>query len=165
MAAILNIGTEWLSNSESPLCLQSSFRSIWFTVWEKMCFEFQDGPHLVYWNRMILAILIFSNAQCLPSSLSSIRLTVPEQMWFEDFQDGCHGGHLGYLNGTILAILNLHTAPMPSTKFPLHLANHIMVIYILHKVLRKYLSQTVFKLHSGHKYITIFKVQKPYLVK
>ena len=41
-------------------------------------------------------------------------------MWFEDFQDGCHGGHLGYQNGTILAILNLHTAPMPSTKFPLH---------------------------------------------
>ena len=38
-------------------------------------------------------------------------------MWFEDFQDGCHGGHLGYQNGTILAILNLHAAPMPSTKF------------------------------------------------
>ena len=41
-------------------------------------------------------------------------------MWFQDFQDGCHDGHLGYLNGTILAILNLHAAPMPSTKFPLH---------------------------------------------
>ena len=47
--------------------------------------------------------------------------TVREQMWFEDFQDGCDGGHLGYQNGTILAILNLHAAPMPSTKFPLHL--------------------------------------------
>ena len=41
-------------------------------------------------------------------------------MWYEDFQDGCHGGHLGYQNETILAILNLHAAPMPSTKFPLH---------------------------------------------
>ena len=40
-------------------------------------------------------------------------------MWFEDFQDGCHGGHLGYQNGTILAILNLHAAQMCSTKFPL----------------------------------------------
>ena len=42
-------------------------------------------------------------------------------MWFEGFQDGCHGGHLGYQNGTILAILNLHVAHMPSTKFLLHL--------------------------------------------
>ena len=25
-----------------------------------------------------------------------------------------------YQNGTILAILNLHAAPMPSIKFPLH---------------------------------------------
>ena len=41
-------------------------------------------------------------------------------MRFEGFQDGCHGGHLGYQNGTILAILTLHVAPMPSTKFPLH---------------------------------------------
>ena len=36
--------------------------------------------------------------QCLPSSLRSIGLTVWEQMWFEDFQDDCHGGHLGYQN-------------------------------------------------------------------
>ena len=41
-------------------------------------------------------------------------------MWFEDFQDGCHGGHLGYQNGTILAILNPNAASMPSTKFLLH---------------------------------------------
>ena len=41
-------------------------------------------------------------------------------MWFEDFQDGCHGGHLGYQNETISAILNLHVAPMPFTKFPLY---------------------------------------------
>ena len=37
--------------------------------------------------------------------LSKIRLTVLE-MSFEDFQDVCHGGHLGYSNGIILAILN-----------------------------------------------------------
>ena len=30
-----------------------------------------------------------------------------EEMSFEEFQDGHHGGHLGYLNGRILAILNL----------------------------------------------------------
>ena len=36
-------------------------------------------------------------------------------MSFEEFQDG----HLGYQNGTILAILNLHVATMP-TKFQLN---------------------------------------------
>ena len=30
-----------------------------------------------------------------------------EEMSFEEFQDGYPGGHLGYQNGTILAILNL----------------------------------------------------------
>ena len=29
-----------------------------------------------------------------------------EKMSFEEFQDGRHGSHLGYRNGTILAILN-----------------------------------------------------------
>ena len=42
-------------------------------------------------------------------------------MSFEDFQDGQHGGHLGYQNGMLLAILNLHMAPMPPTKFGLNL--------------------------------------------
>ena len=32
---------------------------------------------------------------------------VLEEISFEKFQDGRHGGHLGYRNGTILAILNL----------------------------------------------------------
>ena len=40
-------------------------------------------------------------------------------MLFEQFQDGHYGGHLGYQNRTILAILNLHVALMPSTKFGL----------------------------------------------
>ena len=39
-------------------------------------------------------------------------------MSFEDFQDG---GHLGYRNGMILAILNLYVAKMPPTKFGLNL--------------------------------------------
>ena len=42
-------------------------------------------------------------------------------MLFEEFQDGCRGGHLGYWNGTILAILNLYVAPMPPIKFWLNL--------------------------------------------
>ena len=46
--------------------------------------------------------------------------TVWEEMLFEEFQDG---GHLGYQNGTILAILNLSVTPMPSIKFWLNLTN------------------------------------------
>ena len=41
---------------------------------------------------------ISMSRQCLPSSFGSIRLTILEQMWFEDFQDGHRGGYLGYRN-------------------------------------------------------------------
>ena len=34
-----------------------------------------------------------------------------------DFQDGCHGGHLGFPIGTILPIFDLQVAPMLPTKF------------------------------------------------
>ena len=43
------------------------------------------------------------------------------EMSFEEFQDGQHGGHLEYQNGTILAILNLCVNVMPHIKFWLHL--------------------------------------------
>ena len=42
-------------------------------------------------------------------------------MAFEEFQDGRDGGHLGYLNGTILAILNLCVTVMLPMKFWLNL--------------------------------------------
>ena len=35
---------------------------------------------------------------------------------FESFQNGSYGSQLGY-NGVILAVLNLHIALMPYTKF------------------------------------------------
>ena len=67
----------------------------------------------------------FSNSEslslyCFPLSFSSIRLTVWEEMSFKEFQDGCHGGHLGHRNRMILTILNLHIATMPPTKFQLN---------------------------------------------
>ena len=34
-----------------------------------------------------------------------------------DFQDGCHGGHLGFPTGTILAIFDLQVIPMLPSKF------------------------------------------------
>ena len=41
-------------------------------------------------------------------------------MSFEEFQDGPYGAHLGYRNGTILAILNLYVTVMPPIKFRLN---------------------------------------------
>ena len=41
-------------------------------------------------------------------------------MSFEEFPDGHRGSHLGYWNGTILAVLNLYVATMPPTKFQLN---------------------------------------------
>ena len=55
--------------------------------------------------------------QCLPPSFGSIRLTVWEEMYFEEFLDGRHGGNLGYQNGMILAIQNLYNSQMPPIKF------------------------------------------------
>ena len=44
-------------------------------------------------------------------------------MSFEDFQDGHLCGHIGHLNRMILAVLNLHVAPMPPSKFQLELTH------------------------------------------
>ena len=41
-------------------------------------------------------------------------------MLFEEFQDGCQGGHLGHRNETILAILNLYVTLMLPIKFRLN---------------------------------------------
>ena len=42
-------------------------------------------------------------------------------MLFKDFQDGHRGSHLGYPNGTILAVLNLRVTVVPPIKFWLNL--------------------------------------------
>ena len=55
--------------------------------------------------------------RCLQSSFDSIRPTFWEEMSFEELQDGRHGGHLGYLNGRILAILNICVTVMLPIKF------------------------------------------------
>ena len=60
----------------------------------------------------------------LPSSLGSIRITVWEEMSFEEFPNGCGGSHLGCLNGTNLAVLNRHVSPMHLTKFQLNPTYH-----------------------------------------
>ena len=69
-----------------------------------------------------MATIDFSNSESLCHCDASHQVaaqldTVWEEMSFKEFQDGCHGSHLGYQNGMILAILNLHVATMLPTKF------------------------------------------------
>ena len=52
-----------------------------------------------------------------PIKFGSIQLTVREEISYGEFQDGCHGGHLRYRNGMILAILNLCVTVMPPIMF------------------------------------------------
>ena len=47
-------------------------------------------------------------------------------MLFEELQENPHGGHLGYWNGTILAILNLCVTVMPPINFQL---NHGLTVW------------------------------------
>ena len=48
----------------------------------------------------------------------------PGELTTEYLQDGCCGGHRGYRNKMLLAILNLHVTPMPPIKFWLSLTYH-----------------------------------------
>ena len=70
-----------------------------------------------YWNGRILAS---PNLYVTPMSPIKFWLnpTFSKEMLFDTFQDGYHGGRLGYRNGTILAMLNV--TALPSTKFRLN---------------------------------------------
>ena len=67
---------------------------------------------------MILAIF---DLQATPMRPTKFRVNWPfgsgEEVQKIDFQDGCHGGHLGFPIGTILAIFDLQVTPMLPTKF------------------------------------------------
>ena len=79
-------------------------------VCEEVSFEeFQDGHggH-GYRNETILCN---SESVCRSDAAHEVSAQsdmVWEEMSFEEFQDGRRGSQLGYLNGTILAILNLY---------------------------------------------------------
>ena len=52
---------------------------------------------------------------CFLASLESTGLSVQEKKQKIDFQDGCHGSHLGFPIGTIFAIFDLQVSPMLPT--------------------------------------------------
>ena len=58
-----------------------------------------------------LLFLTHKSPRCFLPSLKSICLSFEEKEQKIDFQDGGHGGHLGFLIGTILAIFDLQVFP------------------------------------------------------
>ena len=53
----------------------------------------------------------------LPTKFGSIGLLVQEKKRKINFQDGGHGGHLGFLIGMLLVIFDLQVTPMLPTQF------------------------------------------------
>ena len=66
---------------------------------------------------MILVIFDLHVTLMLTTKFKSIGLSVQEEKRKIDFQAGGHGGHLGFLTGTILAIFDLQVTQMLPTKF------------------------------------------------
>ena len=69
---------------------------------------------------MILAVFDLKVTPMLPTKFRVNCLLVQENKRKKDFQDGRHGGHLGFPIGTILAIFDLQVSPMLLTKFRVH---------------------------------------------
>ena len=87
-------------------------------IWIGIChLKHLKGTILDMNRKRFLHKFLFVNDVLIP--LAKFRLTsdMVREMSFEEFQDGCHGGHLGYGNKIILAIQNLHVTLMPPTKF------------------------------------------------
>ena len=55
--------------------------------------------------------------RCFQASLEATGFWVQEKKQKIDFQDGCHGSHLGFPIGMILAIFDLQVTPMLPSKF------------------------------------------------
>ena len=109
----------------SHLCFLASLESIGLSVQEKkQKIDFQDGchgSHLGFPIGTILAIFVLQVTPMLPTSHPNAFgvnwLWVQEKKRKIDFQDGCHGGHLGFPIGMIFAIFDLQVTPMLPSKF------------------------------------------------
>ena len=90
------------SNSKSR-CGPNASHQVWAQsdrVRERMWFQdFQDARQAAILDSQtewFKQFWISMSLRCLPSKFGTIGPTVWEEMPFEEFQDGRHGGHLGY---------------------------------------------------------------------
>ena len=105
-AAILDIGMQRFSNSESPCCPNDSYQ---VSAWEAILDV-----------KTISAILNLYVAPMPPIKFWLKPTYTLEGNCVEKFQDGHRGSHLKYRNGTILVILNFHVATKHPTQFQLN---------------------------------------------
>ena len=77
----------------------------------------QDGSHLGFPIRMILATVDLQVTSILPMNFESIALSAQEKKFKTDFQDGHHGCNLGFPIAMIWAIFYPQVIPMLPTKF------------------------------------------------
>ena len=77
----------------------------------------QDGSHLGFPIRIILATVDLQVTSILPMNFESIALSVQEKKFKTDFQDGCYSRNLGFPIAMIWAIFYLQVTPMLPTKF------------------------------------------------
>ena len=92
--------------------LSSEEAQNWFSRWP---------PSQPSWitdrNYLNYFFLSTSHPTCFLPSFESIALLVQEKKLKIDFQDGCHGNHLGFWIRTILAVFYLQVSLIPPTKF------------------------------------------------
>ena len=71
----------------------------------------QDGSHLGFPIRIILATVDLQVTSILPMNFESIALSVQEKKFKTDFKDGRHGRNLRFPIATIWAIFFIYKAP------------------------------------------------------
>ena len=98
-------------------------------VWSQLAFGFRSKSEKQIFKMAAMAaildfrstrfqlFLIYKSSWCFLACLESIGLSVQEEKQKIDFQDGCHGGHLGFPIGTILATFDLQVTLMLPSKF------------------------------------------------
>ena len=114
---ISTVGSMWIWQQLSKWFLKNhDFIHVNSTVAGKYNKHKQDGSHLRFPIRMILATVDLQVTSILPMNFESIALQVQEKKFKIDFQDG-HDCNLGFPIEMIWAIFDLQVTPMLPTKF------------------------------------------------
>ena len=85
----------------SHLHISNELESIVLSVQEKKTFK-MDAMAAIwdFLSQQFELFFIYKSPRCFLPSFESNGISVQEKKWKTDFQDGCHGGHLGFLTAT-----------------------------------------------------------------